>query len=137
MVDFTSASRYEWSAEAVPVQAGPTYAERRHYGTGDHLGAKDTRIKYPWTAQMDDILLDRREQKWKWEQISQQCFAGRKSANACRKRHSRTLSYRSVRCNEDKTAHTRALKKVDSSPVDSTKTRHSRHVQRGLLRCKL
>jgi Cft2 family RNA processing exonuclease len=87
---------------------------------------------------MDDILIDRHDKKWKWEQISQQCFAGRKSANACRKRHSKVLHERSepARWNEDKTAHPRALNKVDPIPVDSTKARRSRHVQKGLLTCR-
>lgn len=91
---------------ALPVQAGPTYVEHRHYATEDQLEAIDE-AKYPWTTTMDDILVDRHEKKWKWEQISQQCFAGRKSANACRKRHSRVLFERSrpARWDEDKTAY--------------------------------
>lgn len=91
---------------ALPVQAGTSYDEHSRFGTSGYLDVTDD-SKFHWTPERDDLLVECHEKKMKWDQIAQQCFGGKVSGNACRKRHSRVLLERQepARWDEQKTSY--------------------------------
>jgi len=48
----------------------------------------------PWTADMDESLIDGHARRLKWDQIAEQCFRNAKTGNACRKRYARVKQER-------------------------------------------
>lgn len=48
----------------------------------------------PWTAEMDDILIEMHGRRLKWDQIAEQFFGNTKTGNACRKRYARVKQER-------------------------------------------
>ncbi|KAK5950967.1 hypothetical protein OHC33_008039 [Knufia fluminis] len=58
----------------------------------------------PWTAEMDDILIECHARRMKWDQIAEQFFNNTKTGNACRKRYARVKQERAepARWNPDR-----------------------------------